>query len=158
MYESTCKSCGHDGPIFMRVRLLGYTGLMFAALLTTFKLYAADKNTGKESAPLVFWAVNEGGAKIYQPNAAACVKISGMSVQYAEGISTHLNVPTYTLKLTAIKPSADESTCTLMIDTPMGLKECAIGSVIRTFGGDYLAHTYQQFSDGRVIFLNGQCQ
>jgi hypothetical protein len=44
-----------------------------------------------------------------------------------------------------------------MIDTPQGLKECALGSVIRNFGGDYLAHTYQQFADGSVKFLAGEC-
>ena len=141
----------------MMVRFLRCTGLMFAALLTTFRLDAADKSTGQESEPLVFWAVNEGGAKIYQPNAASCKKISGMSVQYADGISNTLNVPAYTLQIAAIKPSTDQSTCTLMIDTPAGLKECALGSVIRTFGGDYLAHTYQQFADGSVKFLAGEC-
>ena len=46
----------------------------------------------------------------------------------------------------------------LTIDTPAGLKECALGSVIRTFGGDYLAHAYQQFTDGRVSFLLGECR
>jgi hypothetical protein len=139
-------------------RFLKYSGLIVAALLTPFRLEAADKNTGKESEPLVFWAVNEGGAKIYQPNAAACTKISGMSVQYADGVSNRLSVPAYTLKITAIKHNENQSTCTLMIDTPAGLKECALGSVIRTFGGDYLAHTYQQFADGSVKFLNGECQ
>jgi hypothetical protein len=78
-------------------------------------------------------------------------------VQYAEGISNKFNVPAYTLKITEIKPSADLNTCTLMIDTPKGLKECVIGSVIRNFGGNHLAHSYQQFSDGRVAFLNGDC-
>jgi hypothetical protein len=79
-------------------------------------------------------------------------------VQYAEGISNKFNVPAYTLKITAIKPSTDLSTCMLTIDTPVGLKECALGSVIRTFGGDYLAHAYQQFTDGRVSFLLGECR
>ncbi len=131
--------------------------LLLATLLTPFKLAATDKNTGKDAEPLVFWAVNEGGAKIYQPNGTACEKISGLSVQYAEGVSDKFKVPAYTLKIKAIKPSANQSTCTLMIDTPRGLKECALGSVIRMFGGDYLAHTYQQFADGSVKFLAGEC-
>ena len=131
--------------------------LLLATLLTPLKLGAEDKNTGKEAELLVFWAVNEGGARIYQPNRAACGKISGLSVQYAEGISNKFNVPAYSLKMKAIKSSADQSTCTLMIDTPLGLKECVLGSVIRTFGGDYLAHTYQQVSDGSVKFLAGEC-
>ena len=133
-------------------------GLMITMLLIPFRLSATDKNAGKESEVLVFWAVNEGGARIYQPNSAACAKISGLSVQYAEGISNKFNVPAYTLKITAIKPSTDLSTCMLTIDTPAGLKECALGSVIRTFGGDYLAHAYQQFADGRVSFLLGECR
>jgi hypothetical protein len=130
---------------------------MITMLLMPFRLSATDKNASKESESLVFWAVNEGGARIYQPNSAACAKISGLSVQYAEGISNKFNVPAYTLKIAEIKPSADLNTCTLMIDTPKGLKECAIGSVIQNFGGDYLAHSYQQFGDGRVTFLNGDC-
>ena len=141
----------------MMRRYAGCIGLMITMLLTPFRLNATDKNTGKESGSLVFWAVNEGGAKIYQPNSAACAKISGLSAQYAEGVSNKLSVPAYTLKISAIRPSADQTTCTLMIDTPQGLKECALGSVIRNFGGDYLAHTYQQFSDGRVNFLAGEC-
>jgi hypothetical protein len=130
---------------------------MITMLLIPFKLSATDKNAVKESESLVFWAVNEGGARIFQPNTAACAKITGLSVQYAEGISNKFNVPAYTLKIAEIKRSADLNTCTLMIDTPKGLKECAIGSVIRNFGGNYLAHAYQQFADGRVTFLNGEC-
>jgi len=141
----------------MMRRYVGCIGLMITMLLIPFRLNATDKNTGKESEPLVFWAVNEGGAKIYQPNSAACAKISGLSVQYAEGVSNKLSVPAYTLKISAIRHSADQTTCTLMIDTPQGLKECALGSVIRNFGGDYLAHTYQQFADGSVKFLAGEC-
>ena len=141
----------------MMWRNLGCAGLLFTTLLIPFRLSATDKNVSKESESLVFWAVNEGGAKIYQPNSAACAKISGLSVQYAEGISNKFNVPAYTLKIAEIKRSADLNTCTLMIDTPKGLKECAIGSVIRNFGGNYLAHSYQQFADGRVTFLNGDC-
>jgi hypothetical protein len=141
----------------MMRRNVGCIGLMITMLLIPFRLNAADRNTGKESEPLVFWAVNEGGAKIYQPNSAACAKISGLSVQYAEGVSNKLSVPAYTLKISAIRHSADQTTCTLMIDTPQGLKECALGSVIRNFGGDYLAHTYQQFADGSVKFLAGEC-
>ena len=133
------------------------TALLLATLLTPFKLAATDKNTGKDAESLVFWAVNEGGARIYQPNGAACEKISGLSVQYAEGVSDKFKVPAYTIKISSIKLSANQSTCTLMIDTPRGVKECALGSVIRTFGGDYLAHTYQQFGDGSVKFLAGEC-
>ena len=141
----------------MKYRFPGCVVLMLATLLTAFRLDAADNNTGKETEPLVFWAVNEGGARIYQPNVAACTKISGLSVQYADGIANALKVPAYTLKISAIKPSADQSTCSLMIDTPAGLKECALGSVIRTFGGEYLAHNYQQFGDGSVKFLTIEC-
>ena len=133
------------------------TALLLATLLTPFKLAATDKNTGKDAESLVFWAVNEGGARIYQPNGAACEKISGLSVQYAEGVSDKFKVPAYTIKISSIKLSANQSTCTLMIDTPRGVKECALGSVIRTFGGDYLAHTYQQFGDGSVKFSAGEC-
>lgn len=131
--------------------------LLLATLLVPFKLSATDKNTGKDAESLVFWAVNEGGARIYQPNNAACEKISGLSVQYAEGVSDKFKVPAYTLKIKAIKPSANQSTCTLMIDTPSGVKECELGSVIRMFGGDCLAHTYRQFADGSVKFLAGEC-
>jgi hypothetical protein len=141
----------------MMWRHLGFAGLLITMLLIPFRLSATDKSASKESESLVLWAVNEGGAKIYQPNSAACAKISGLSVQYAEGISNKFNVPAYTLKIAEIKRSADLNTCTLMIDTPKGLKECAIGSVIRNFGGNYLAHSYQQFADGRVTFLNGDC-
>ena len=148
----------------MMRRYVGSVGLMLAALLTALSSDAADQAAAtagtaaaKTSPPLVFWAVNEGGAKIYQPNSTACEKISGLSVQYAEGISNQFNVPAYTLNMQAIKPSADQRTCTLMVNTPKGPKECALGSVIRTFGGEYLAHTYQQFGDGSVKFLAGEC-
>ena len=148
----------------MMRRYVGSVGLMLAALLTALSSDAADQvpaTTGTAAAktppPLVFWAVNEGGARIYQPNRAACEKISGLSVQYAEGVSSRFNVPAYTLKFKTIKLSADQSTCALLIDTPTGLRECTLGSVIRTFGGDYLAHTYHQFGDGSVQFMRGDC-
>jgi hypothetical protein len=125
--------------------------LMTAALLLC---PAANADEGS----LVFWAVNEGGAKIYQPNQAACAKITGLSAQYADGISTKLGVPAYTLKINAIKTDDAQNSCSLLIDTSVGLKECELGSVIRTFGGEYLAHTYQQFADGRVSFLSAACR
>ena len=124
-------------------------------LMTAALLLSLGANADEE--PLVFWAVNEGGARIYQPNQAACAKITGLSAQYADGISTKLGVPAYTLKINAIKTDDVQNSCSLLIDTPVGLKECALGSVIRTFGGEYLAHTYQQFADGRVTFLSGSC-
>lgn len=131
--------------------------LLIVTLQTSIQIGATDKNSGKEAESLIFWAVNEGGARIYQPNRAACEKISGLSVQYAEGVSSRFNVPAYTLKFKTIKLSADQSTCALLIDTPTGLRECTLGSVIRTFGGDYLAHTYHQFGDGSVQFMRGDC-
>ena len=107
---------------------------------------------------LVFWAVNEGGARIYQPNPSACKKISGLSVPYAQGISAKLGVPAYTLRIVSVNPDERQQRCTLTIETPAGTKTCPLGSVIRTFGGQYLAHHYQQFDDGRVQFLTGDCE
>lgn len=124
-------------------------------VLTAALLLCLRANAGE--APLVFWAVNEGGAKIYQPNLTACAKITGLSAQYAEGISAKFGVSAYTLKINSIKTDGQQNSCLLLIDTPVGMKECALGSVIRTFGGEYLAHTYQQFADGRVSFLSGVC-
>ena len=125
-------------------------------LITAALLLCLESNAAEDS--LVFWAVNEGGAKIYQPNQAACAKITGLSAQYADGISTKLSVPAYTLRINTIKTDDSQNSCALLIDTPVGLKECALGSVIRTFGGDYLAHNYQQFADGRVSFLSAACR
>lgn len=125
-------------------------------LITAALLLGIGSSAAEDS--LVFWAVNEGGAKIYQPNRTACAKITGLSAQYADGISTKFGVPAYTLKIYAIKTDDDQNSCSLLIDTPVGLKECALGSVIRTFGGDYLAHNYQQFADGRVSFLSAACR
>lgn len=135
----------------MNKRCLSPLALMTAALLLCLGTNAAEE-------PLVFWAVNEGGAKIYQPNRTACAKITGLSAQYAEGISAKFSVPAYTLKINAIQSDDAQKSCSLLIDTPVGLKECALGSVIRTFGGEYLAHTYQQFADGRVSFLSAACR
>ncbi len=124
-------------------------------LMTATLLLCLGANATEES--MVFWAVNEGGARIYQPNRMACAKITGLSAQYADGVSTQLGVPAYTLKINSIKTDDEQNSCALLIDTPVGLKECALGSVIRTFGGEYLAHTYQQFADGRVSFLSAAC-
>lgn len=125
------------------------------ALMTAALLLCLGSNAAEDS--LVFWAVNEGGAKIYQPNQTACAKITGLSAQYADGISAKFGVPAYTLKISQIKTDDAQNSCSLLIDTPVGMKECALGSVIRTFGGEYLAHSYQQFADGRVSFLSGAC-
>ena len=111
-----------------------------------------------DEASLVFWAVNEGGARIYQPNPSACKKISGLSVPYAQGISAKLGVPAYTLRIISVNTDERQQRCALTIDTPLGPRTCPLGSVIRTFGGQYLAHNYQQFDDGRVQFLTGDCE
>ncbi len=124
-------------------------------LMTATLLLCLGANATEES--MVFWAVNEGGARIYQPNRMACAKITGLSAQYADALSTKFGVPAYTLKISTVKTEDDRNSCALLIDTQVGLKECALGSVIRTFGGEYLAHTYQQFADGRVSFLSAAC-
>ena len=136
---------------FIKKRCWAQRSLMTAALLLCLGTNAAEDS-------LVFWAVNEGGARIYQPNQTACAKITGLSAQYADGLSTKFGVPAYTLKINTIKTDDGQNSCSLLIDTPVGLKECALGSVIRTFGGEYLAHSYQQFADGRVSFLSGTCR
>jgi hypothetical protein len=134
----------------MNKRCISPLTLMTTALLICLRADATEES-------LVFWAVNEGGARIYQPNQAACAKITRLSAQYVDGVSTKLGVPAYTLKINAIKTDDAQNSCSLLIDTPVGLKECALGSVIRTFGGEYLAHTYQQFADGRVSFMSAAC-
>ena len=145
------RSGYREQSIFMNKRCISPLTLMTTALLICLRADATEES-------LVFWAVNEGGARIYQPNQAACAKITGLSAQYADGISTKLGVPAYTLKINAIKTDDAQNSCSLLIDTPVGLKECALGSVIRTFGGEYLAHAYQQFADGRVSFMSAACR
>ncbi len=113
---------------------------------------------GTTDAGLQFWAVNEGGARIYQPDLAACSRIRGMSAQYADALSTRFQVLTYTLKIAEVRPPQGSAGCLLVIDTPSGQHECEVGSVIRTFGGSYLAHTYAQDANGSVRYVAGVCR
>lgn len=111
---------------------------------------------GDES--LHFWAVNEGGARIYRPDAAACSRIRGLSAQYADAISDKYKVPAYTLKIVSVRPPEASVGCELVVDTPDGPKACRLGSVIKTFGGSYLAHTYTQIDDGSVRYVAAECR
>ncbi len=107
---------------------------------------------------LHFWAVNEGGARIYRPDAPACSRIRGLSAQYADAISSKYRVPAYTLKIVEVRPPHGSAACRLLIDTSAGMRECRLGSVIKTFGGSFLAHTYAQDADGSVRYVAGDCQ
>ncbi len=130
--------------------------LLFAALIGYAALCpvaAADADSG-----LLFWAVNEGGARIYRPDAAACSRIGGLSAQYAEALSTKYQVPAYQLKIAEVRLPQGASGCLLVIDMPAGARECQIGSVMKTFGGSFLAHTYAQDADGSVRYVAGACR
>ncbi len=107
---------------------------------------------------LYFWAVNEGGARIYRPDLQACLRIRGLSAQYADAISGKFQVPAYTLKIVEVRPPEGNTECRLVIDTPAGARECRLGSVMKTFGGSFLAHTYAQDADGSVRYVAGDCR
>ncbi len=113
---------------------------------------------GTADAGLQFWAVNEGGARIYQPDVVACSRIRGLSAQYADALSTKYQVPAYTLKIAEVRPPQGAAGCLLVIDIPSGQHECQVGSVMRTFGGSYLAHTYSQDANGSVRYVAGVCR
>ncbi len=107
---------------------------------------------------LHFWAVNEGGARIYRPDAIACSRIRGLSAQYADAISGRYRVPAYTLKIIGVRPPEGSAGCMVVLDMPDGTRECRLGSVMKTFGGSYLAHTYAQEPDGSVHYVAGDCR
>lgn len=127
--------------------------LLAAPLLACPAAAGADAD-----ADLQFWAVNEGGARIYRPDAASCPRVRGLSAQYADALSSKYQVPAYTLKIVEVRPPQGASGCELVIETPGGLRECQLGSVMRTFGGSYLAHTYAQDADGSVRYVAGACR
>lgn len=132
--------------------LAGFTAAEVAAQT------AASPDSAAADSGLQFWAVNEGGARIYRPDAAACSRIGGLSAHYAEAISVKFQVPAYTLKIAGIKLSEGKTGCVLQVDTPAGIRECQLGSVMRTFGGSYLAHTYAQRDDGSVHYVAAACR
>ena len=132
--------------------------LLFAALIGYAAVSPVAAAEGAGDSGLLFWAVNEGGARIYRPDAAACSRIGGLSAQYAEALSTKYQVPAYQLKVVEVRPPQGEIGCRLVIDMPGGARECQIGSVIRTFGGSFLAHTYAQDADGSVRYIAGACR
>jgi hypothetical protein len=141
--------------------------LLAAGVLGLLPQYAGAQSQALQNSPatdaagdqhLHFWAVNEGGARIYKPDAAACARIRGLSAQYAEAISVKYRVPAYTLKLMTVLPPDGLAGCELLVDTPDGAKQCRLGSVIKTFGGSYLAHTYAQADDGSVRYVAGACR
>lgn len=107
---------------------------------------------------LHFWAVNEGGARIYRPDAAACSRIRGLSAQFADAISNKYKVPAYTLKIVAVRLPEASAGCELLVEMPDGPKVCQLGSVIKTFGGGYMAHTYARGDDGSVRYVAGDCR
>ncbi len=143
------------------------TGLLLAALAGVGGRDAAAQSQALQNSPatdsagdgsLHFWAVNEGGARIYRPDAGACVRIRGLSAQYADAISGRYQIPAYTLKILAVRPPEGSAGCVVLLDTPDGTRECRLGSVMRTFGGSYLAHTYAQEPDGSVRYVAGDCR
>ncbi len=141
-----------------RARPSGYcpaATLLFALLAGHTATAVAD---AAGDSGLHFWAVNEGGARIYRPDAAACSRIRGLSAQYADAVSSKYQVPAYTLKIIEVRPPQGTSACLLLIDTPAGAHECELGSVLKTFGGSFLAHTYAQDADGSVRYVAGACR
>ena len=42
------------------------------------------------------------------------------------------------------RPPEGSAGCVVLLDALDGAQECRLGSVIKTFGGSYLAHTYAQ--------------
>ncbi len=141
-------------------------GLLLAMLSALPFEHASAQSQALQNSPatgasgdqqLHFWAVNEGGARIYRPDAAACSRIRGLSAQYADAISDKYKVPAYTLKIVAVQPPEGPAGCELLVDTPEGPKACRLGSVIKTFGGNYLAHTYAQADDGSVRYVAADC-
>ena len=119
---------------------------------------ASQANEAAADGNLHFWAVNEGGARIYRPDAVACLRIRGLSAQYADAISGRYQVPAYTLKIAGVRPPEGGAGCMVILDMPDGPRECRLGSVMKTFGGSYLAHTYAQESDGSVRYVAGDCR
>ena len=142
--------------VLMIAALCGYQAAEVSAQTTGSQNSAAVPGAGESN--LLFWAVNEGGARIYQPNAAACALVRGLSAQYAEGISVRYKVPAYALRIVEVRPAKGGAECLLLLDTPVGTKECEVGSVMRTFGGSFLAHTYAQQADRSVRYVSGDCR
>lgn len=142
-------------------------GLLLAALAGLASDDAIAQSQALQNSPatdaagdgqLHFWAVNEGGARIYRPDAGACARVGGLSAQYADAISGRYRVPAYTLKVVSVRPPDGQSGCVVVLDTPEGTRECRLGSVMKTFGGSYLAHTYAQEADGSVRYVAGDCR
>ncbi len=142
-------------------------GLLLAALAGVAVHDAAAQSQALQNSPttdaagdsqLHFWAVNEGGARIYRPDAGACARIGGLSAQYADAVSGRYRVPAYSLKVVGVRPPDGKSGCLVVLDTPDGTRECRLGSVMKTFGGSYLAHTYAQEADGSVRYVTGDCR
>ncbi len=129
----------------------------FALCLALSSAAWAPAAAGADTPGLVFWAVNEGGARIYRANALACQKITGLSTPLAQGLSDHLGVPAYTLALAELLPDEAADTCAFTLETPAGRKRCRPPSVMRTFGGRYLSRHYLQQRDGRVRFDAAIC-
>ncbi len=142
-------------------------GLLLAALAGLTSHHAGAQSQAPKDSPatdaasdgqLHFWAVNEGGARIYRPDAVACSRIRGLSARYADAVSGRYRVPAYTLKIIDLRSPDGDTGCMVVIDTPDGPRECRIGSVMKTFGGSYLAHTYAQEIDGSVRYVAGDCR
>jgi hypothetical protein len=131
---------------------------VFSIILAPVPAAAADGTGAAADNSLQFWAVNEGGARIYRPDAAACSRIGGLSAQYADALSSKYHVPAYQLKILEVRPPEGAAGCLLVVDMPAGPRECQIGSVMRTFGGSFLAHTYAQDADGSVRYVAGACR
>lgn len=143
------------------------TALLVATLAGLSSAGAAAQTQPRQPAPaadatgddsLFFWAVNEGGARIYRPDRGACARIQGMSAHYADAISGKYQVPAYSLAIVGLRLPENEAGCLLVIDTPTGTRECQLGSVMQTFGGSMLAHTYAQAKDGSVHYVAGACR
>lgn len=154
--SSTADRCGCASRRTAAVWLVA-TLVAVSPGLRAFAAAAADTVADPDKA-LHFWAVNEGGARIYRPDASACARIRGFSAQYAEAVSARYQVPAYTLKLAAVLAPEGTQPCRVQIDAPSGAYECQLGSVMRTFGGSYLAHTYAQRDDGSVHYVTAACR
>ncbi len=100
---------------------------------------------------------NDSGVIFYKAEKGVCKKLTGITQSYSEGIAQKFSISLTQVRFVRADIFSDGSGCSAIIDTPKGLQSCVIGSIVRPKKGEYLAHTYMKFDDGKEMVVSGMC-
>lgn len=84
-----------------------------------------------------------------------CTKINGISQGYAEAVANKYQTSAYNIRFQRVNQSSPTGSCTIVVDTPTGVKNCLSGDILLR-GREYLVlGDIQLLESGRFASLMG---